>query len=90
MTPIWFLAGSCTLQWTAFMQQARESGIFRGGSAIANAVQLGEQKVSPVTDSIDGFMRFETDDIERLHALLRSHPVVLCGGTLELCEMPRS
>jgi acetylglutamate kinase len=35
-------------------------------------------------------MRFETDEKVKLLELLQSHPVVVHGGTVELCEMPRS
>lgn len=35
-------------------------------------------------------MRLDSDDPVQLHELLESHPVVLNGGTIELCEMPMS
>ncbi len=35
-------------------------------------------------------MRFDSDDKEKLLELLKTHPVVVHGGTVELCEMPES
>ncbi len=35
-------------------------------------------------------MRFDADDLNALRALLEDHPVVKHGGTIELCEMPKS
>ena len=77
-------------QWSEFFVAARESGIFRGGSEIANSAQLGSKPVAPITDTIGGFMRFDTDDVGKLQELLALHPTLLQGGTLELCEMPKT
>ena len=43
-----------------------------------------------MTETVGGFMRFDSDDPEELRALLMEHPVILHGGTIELCEMPKS
>lgn len=77
-------------QWNSFLAEARASGIFLGGSAIANRIQLGNKDVPSILDTIDGFMRFETNDIEALRTLLQRHPVLLNEGTFELCEMPKT
>ena len=77
-------------QWSEFFVAARESGIFRGGSEIANSTQLGNKSVALITDSIGGFMRFDSDDIGKLLQLLELHPTLVQGGTLELCEMPKT
>jgi len=77
-------------QWNSYFSAARESGIFTGGSAIGSRVQLGSKNVISTTDSVVGYMRFETDDIGKLHQLLELHPVYLQGGTLELCETPKT
>jgi len=75
-------------QWDTFFEAANASGFFRGGSEIANRELLGEKAVPDICHAIGGFMRFETDDKPALLALLEQHPVVLQGGSLELCEMP--
>jgi hypothetical protein len=77
-------------QWTYFFEQANASGLFLGGSEIANRIQIGCKPVANITHHIDGFMRFETEDKAALLALLEYHPVAMQGGTLELCEMPKS
>jgi len=76
--------------WGRFFCRARASGIFVGGSEIGNRQMFGSQPVPAITDSVAGFMRFETDDKNALMQLLELHPVLAHGGTLELCEMPKS
>ena len=75
-------------QWDTFFEAANASGMFRGGSEIANRELLGKKTIPNICHAIGGFMRFETDDKPALLALLEQHPVVLQGGSLELCEMP--
>jgi hypothetical protein len=76
-------------EWTRFFTAAKDSGMFRGGSEIGARTMLGRQPTSsslPLT----GYMRFDTDDKPRLLQLLAQHPVVVHGGTVELCELPKS
>ena len=77
-------------QWTEFFSVANESGMFRGGSEISSGVQIGAKPVKYATDSVVGYMRFESDDFEALVQLLELHPVRRQGGTLELCETPKT
>jgi hypothetical protein len=35
-------------------------------------------------------MRFDSDNKQALLDLLKSHPAVAHGGSVELCEMPKS
>lgn len=77
-------------QWQRFFSAAKKSGIFSGGSEISRGVQIGAKKSHLVSDHIDGYMRFETDDIDKLYQLLELHPVKIQGGTLELCETPKT
>jgi len=76
--------------WKQFIDQAIASGFFRGGSEIANSTQVGDKPLAKITDTIGGFMRFETQDKTALLDVLSQHPVVRHGGTVELCEMPKS
>lgn len=76
--------------WKIFFTAARESGLFRGGSEIANRIQIGHKLVPDITKNIGGFMKFESPDLNAIKSLLKLHPVILSGGTLELCEMPRT
>ena len=77
-------------QWNTYFSAARESAMFNGGSEIGSRIQLGSKNVISTTDSVVGYMRFEADDINKLHQLLELHPVYIQGGTLELCETPRT
>ena len=77
-------------QWEEFFIAANESGVFLGGSEISNQIQIGNKPVQEITGSIGGFMRFESDNKNIILELLKKHPVFIQGGTLELCEMPKS
>ena len=77
-------------QWQTFFTMAKSSGVFQGGSEIANQLQIGNKPVQKITNTIGGFMRFESEDNNAILALLEKHPVYIQGGTLELCEMPKS
>lgn len=77
-------------QWTSFFTEANKSGVFLGGSEISNQIQIGNKPVKNITNIIGGFMRFESEDKNKILALLEKHPVIIQGGTLELCEMPKT
>lgn len=77
-------------EWERFFGAAQRSGLFRGGSEIGERTVLGDTTSAKSTEHIAGFMRFDSDSKEALLQLLDSHPVVLHGGSVELCEMPRS
>lgn len=77
-------------EWEQFFILARGSGLFLGGSAIGARSTLGDNAVPDLTANIDGYMRFESDSYEALSQLLASHPVLRHGGTIEICELPRT
>ncbi len=77
-------------EWETFFDRARKSGMFDGGSEIGKRVELGKKSGFDVTDRIGGYMRFNAANLEKLKELLSHHPVMCHGGTLELCELPRS
>lgn len=79
-----------TDEWDRFFDAANATGMFKGGSAIGARQTVGKKPVSDTTESVGGYMRFDSDDLERLQALLKDHPVIRHGGTIELCEMPAS
>jgi len=37
-----------------------------------------------------GLQRFDSADKQKILELLKQHPVVLRGGSVELCELPKS
>lgn len=77
-------------EWERFFAAARTSGMFRGGSEIGRRERVGNTTTARTSDHIAGYMLFDTDDKAALLDLLQLHPVVLHGGTVELCERPKS
>lgn len=73
-----------------FFAAARESGMFQGGSEIGRRTALGDVASMESTDHVVGYMRFDSEDRQPILDLLEKHPVLLHGGTVELCELPRS
>ena len=77
-------------EWTHFFEVASETSMFRGGSQIGKRLALGTKEVADTTFEVGGYMRFESDNLNLLRELLKTHPVVVHGGTIELCELPKS
>ena len=77
-------------EWDRFFAAAKASGLFRGGSALGARSVVGDTESAQSTQHIGGFMRFDAEDRAKLLELLKQHPVVLHGGSVELCEMPKS
>jgi hypothetical protein len=77
-------------EWDEFFAAARLSGLFEGGSEIGSRLVLGDSRSAKSSEHIVGYMRFDAADKQELLKLLEKHPVVLHGGTVELCELPRS
>ena len=95
MEYILFIHGNTDTQtkaadWEHFFELAGSSGMFQGGSEIGKRIQLGNKDVTDTTESIVGYMRFESDSVEAVKKLLDDHPVLKNGGTLELCELPQT
>jgi len=77
-------------EWGRFFAAARASGMFSGGSEVGAKEVIGDPAPGQASGHIAGYMRFDTPDKPALLALLQQHPVVLHGGTIELCELPVS
>lgn len=77
-------------EWDQFFEAARESGLFRGGSEIGQRILIGDSESVSSTDHIAGYMRFDCENRQEILDLLELHPVVVHGGTVELCELPES
>ncbi len=77
-------------EWEQFFAAAKSSGTFAGGSEIGDREVLGDPHSAQSTAHIGGYMRFDSDDREAVIELLKLHPVVLHGGSVELCELPKS
>ena len=83
-------SASTSDEWDRFFDLAKESGLFRGGSAIGKRWTIGDKEVPDITDHVGGYMRFDADSVDELTALLRLHPTVVHGGTIEVCELPKT
>ncbi len=83
-------SSATTEEWDDFFALARESGLFKGGSAIGKRSTVGRKEVPDTTDHIGGYMRFNSEKLEDVEKLLSEHPTVVHGGTVEICEMPRT
>ena len=77
-------------EWQALFAAACASGHFKGGSEIGNRIVVGDVQSAKSTDHIAGYMRFDADDKQQILDLLEKHPVVMHGGSVELCELPVS
>ena len=77
-------------EWDRFFAAAQASGMFKGGSALGDRTVVGDTTSAQSTKHIGGYMRFDSDDRAKLLELLKQHPVVLHGGSVELCEMPKT
>lgn len=81
---------SSPAEWDTFFSQARESGLFRGGSAIGKREIIGDIATGKPTDFIGGYMTFNSEDKYLILDLLQKHPVVIHGGSVELCELSKT
>ena len=77
-------------EWEDFFAAARQSGLFMGGSEIGKRMALGDVRSAKSTDHIVGYMRFDSDNKQQVVDLLEKHPIILRGGSVELCELPES
>jgi hypothetical protein len=76
-------------EWNTFFKVGRESGLFKGGSGIEDArIIIGDTSAKP-SHEIIGYMRFDSEDKQKILDLLQQHPIVVHGGSVELCEMVR-
>ena len=76
--------------WDRFFEVVKESGLFRGGSAIAQRTTSGSGGLPDTTEHIDAYMRFDAESLDALTDLLKQHPTLVHGGTVEICERPKT
>ena len=78
------------VEWDQFFDLAKKSGLFHGGSALGKRSTIGKKEVPDSTNKLGGYMRFDADTLDELTALLEHHPIVTHGGTVEICELPKT
>lgn len=77
-------------EWEHFFEVAGKTGLFKGGSEIGARQTLGGKPVPDTSQTVGGYMRFDSETPDPLLRLLDQHPVVKHGGTIELFAMPKS
>lgn len=77
-------------EWEHFFEVAERTGLFKGGSEIGSRQTIGRKVVPDSSQYVGGFMRFDAENLGQLTELLKEHPVVKHGGTIELLTMPES
>ena len=77
-------------EWERFFIAAKSSGTFQGGSEVGNREVIGDAHSAQSSEHIVGYMRFDSVDKHVILDLIRQHPVVLHGGSVELCELPKT
>ena len=97
----WFNETTGETKWTPPSPPPRESpspeadlggswaGLFSGGSAMGKRWTIGKP-ADTLSDGLVGYMRFDAENIEDLLELLEDHPIIRGGGTIEICEIPKS
>lgn len=77
-------------EWDTFFSLARESGLFRGGSAIGEREIIGDTTSAKSSDFIGAYMTFDSENKDQILGLLQKHPVVMHGGSVELCQLAKT
>ena len=77
--------------WVAYFSTLRRDGRFNGGSAIGDGVCVRKLGLAPEpTRRIVGYIRVSANSLEEARDLVRGNPVFEAGGTIEICELPRT
>lgn len=77
-------------QWAAYFSFLRSRDAFEGGSAIGSGETFRKQGVPGTpTSHLVGYIRVRAGTRGAARELLSGNPVFDCGGTVEICELPR-
>ena len=77
--------------WGRYIETLQASGNFQGGSAIGGGVCARKSGVAPmITGHLSGFIRVGAESLDHARSLLAGNPVFEAGGTVEICELPRT
>ncbi len=76
--------------WPPYFAKLREAGVLQGGSAIGRGETVRKDgKSKPPTDHLSGYIRLSAENLAEAKALIHGNPVLECGGTVEICALPR-
>jgi hypothetical protein len=77
--------------WDDYFRSLRESGAFRGGSAIGGGTVARKAGTpGPLAVHLAGFIRVTARDREHAQSLLAGNPVYEAGGSVEIRELPET
>ena len=77
-------------QWAAYFSFLRSRDAFEGGSAIGPGETFRKRDTPGApTSHLVGYIRVRAGTLGAACELLSGNPVFDCGGTVEICELPR-
>ncbi len=78
-------------QWNDFFNFICKSDCFQGGSEIHNKrMIIGPSKKPEVGSGISGYMKFNVENLDELLSIIKLHPTLINGGSIEIIELPKS
>ncbi|MEM7400486.1 MAG: hypothetical protein AAF304_00895 [Pseudomonadota bacterium] len=72
--------------WRTYINELKETGTFRGGSALGNGICVSKQD-NKHNCTVIGFMRFEADKLNQVRNLIAGNPHYESGGEIEIHEL---
>ncbi len=69
-------------EWGEFLDAAKQSGLFKGGSAIGERITIGNAETAKSSDHIGGYMRFDAEDRQEIS--------ICCNATPSSCTADQS
>lgn len=80
-----------SVMWTSYFSILRDRGVFEGGSSIVPGESFRKQAVpGKASQHLAGYIRIKAASLTEAKELLSGNPVFECGGTVEICELPRN
>jgi hypothetical protein len=77
--------------WEPYVRRLQQGGFFEGGSAIGDGVCTRKSGAAPpITRHLAGYIRVCAESIDQAQFRLTGNPVFEAGGTVEICELPRT
>jgi len=78
-------------KWTEYFSRLRDSGRFKGGSAIGDGECLRKDATpGQLHSSLGGYIRVLALDLDDARTFVTGNPVFEAGGTVEIRELPKT
>jgi len=76
--------------WSSYFSLLSDKGVFEGGSSIVPGQSFRKHESPGKTSRhLAGYIRVQAESLTEAKELLSGNPVFECGGTVEICELPR-